>query len=64
MKALIGGAVRAALAAAAGLLLSKGIVDEEGGKQLVACTDTITAGAMFAATVGWSWYSKRKAVPK
>ena len=62
MKAMIGSVVRAGLAAAAGWLVSKGAASADDAAAIVKQADTIAAGVVFAGTIGWSWWSKKKAV--
>lgn len=54
------GLFRALLSAFGGWLVSKGIVSEEGAQQVIASvTDVLTGLLTIAATVAWSWWSKR-----
>lgn len=56
-----GGLSRALLSAFGGWLVSKGIVSEEGAQQVIASVTDVLAGLLtIAATVAWSWWSKRK----
>ena len=60
-SAVFGGLVRAALAAAGGWLVSKGIASESDAAGLIESGAEFVGGVLsILATVLWSWWSKRK----
>ena len=59
--AVFGGLVRAALAAAGGWLVSKGLASESDTAVLIESGAEFVGGVLsIALTVLWSWWSKRK----
>ena len=60
-SSVIGGVVRAALAAAGGWLVSKGLASESDAAVLIESGAEFVGGVLsIALTVLWSWWSKRK----
>lgn len=59
-KTMWGGLCRAVMAAFGGWLVNRGLVTEEGAAELVGAGAEFLAGLLaVAATVAWSWWSKR-----
>jgi len=58
MKMLLGGVVRAVVAAAGGWLVSKGAATTEDMATLAKNADAVIGAATVVATVGWSIWSK------
>jgi len=59
--AVFGGLVRAALAAAGGWLVGKGVASESDAAALIESGAEFVGGVLsIALSVLWSWWSKRK----
>ena len=59
--AVFGGLVRAALAAAGGWLVSKGLASESDAAVIIESGAEFVGGVLsIVLTVLWSWWSKRK----